>query len=158
MTTTSAPPVISGERLRVRITGAVAELSNADRALLFERGTSADPVIRDRVAAIIARVRRDGDQALRALAHELDGARLETLEVPRAACRRALDQTDPRLRRAMERARDNISTAHQSWTPSAIEVETEPGIIVGRRPDPLPRVGVYAPGGRAAYPSSVLMG
>ena len=46
---------------------------------------------------------------------------------------------------------------HRAFQPSAIEAEPEPGIIVGRRPDPLARVGVYAPGGRATYPSSVLM-
>ena len=47
---------------------------------------------------------------------------------------------------------------HRAFRPVAQETESEPGIIVGRRPDPLGRVGVYAPGGRAAYPSSVLMG
>src|SRR5690606_27236187 len=47
---------------------------------------------------------------------------------------------------------------HRAFLPQPVEVETEPGVVVGRRPDPLPRVGVYAPGGRAAYPSSVLMG
>src|SRR2546422_96770 len=41
--------------------------------------------------------------------------------------------------------------------PQAVVTETEPGVLVGRRPDPLARVGVYAPGGRACYPSSVLM-
>ena len=60
------------------------------------------------------------------------------------------------VRRALERAARNIAKAHASRPRS--EVEIEPGVLVGRRPDPLGRVGVYAPGGRAAYPSSVLMG
>jgi histidinol dehydrogenase len=47
---------------------------------------------------------------------------------------------------------------HRAFLPVAQETESEPGILIGRRPDPLARVGVYAPGGRAAYPSSVLMG
>jgi histidinol dehydrogenase len=47
---------------------------------------------------------------------------------------------------------------HRAFLPIAQETQSEPGVIVGRRPDPLGRVGVYAPGGRAAYPSSVLMG
>src|SRR5581483_5621595 len=58
----------------------------------------------------------------------------------------------------MERAARNITRAHEAFMPVAAECETEPGVTVGRRPDPLGRVGVYAPGGRAAYPSSVLMG
>jgi histidinol dehydrogenase len=58
----------------------------------------------------------------------------------------------------MERAARNIETAHAAFRPIAQEVETEPGIVIGRRPDPLGRVGMYAPGGRAVYPSSVLMG
>ena len=52
----------------------------------------------------------------------------------------------------------NIERAPRAAMPAASECETEPGVIVGRRPDPLERVGVYAPGGRASYPSSVLMG
>jgi histidinol dehydrogenase len=58
----------------------------------------------------------------------------------------------------MERAAANIERVHHAFVPAVQEVESEPGILVGRRPDPLSRVGVYAPGGRAAYPSSVLMG
>src|SRR5206468_2737184 len=51
----------------------------------------------------------------------------------------------------------NLTAVHQAFKPVADEVSPEPGIRVGRRPDPLARVGVYAPGGRAAYSSSVLM-
>jgi histidinol dehydrogenase len=58
----------------------------------------------------------------------------------------------------MTRSAENISRVHRAFLPTAQETESEPGIVVGRRPDPLGRVGVYAPGGRAAYPSSVLMG
>jgi histidinol dehydrogenase len=92
------------------------------------------------------------------LAREFDGADLVELEVPRRAMERALDALDPTLRRALERTARNVAAAHHAFLPDAVEIETEPGVIVGRRPDPLARVGVYAPGGRAAYPSSVLMG
>ena len=101
---------------------------------------------------------RGGDAALRALATEFDGVTLDALEVPASRCVAALDALDPALRRAMERAANNIRRVHQGFLPATQEVESEPGIVVGRRPDPLGRVGVYAPGGRAAYPSSVLMG
>jgi histidinol dehydrogenase len=128
------------------------------RRRLLDRTTSSDPVVRDRVAEIIRRVRGDGDVALRALAAEFDGVSLEALEIPRHRWTRALDGIDVPLRRAMERAARNIKTAHAAFRPMAQEIETESGIVVGRRPDPLARVGVYAPGGRAVYPSSVLMG
>jgi histidinol dehydrogenase len=103
-------------------------------------------------------VRRDGDRALHEMAREFDGVALERLEVPAVAWHRALDSIDAPVVRALERARDNIARAHAAWLPATVEVETEPGVVVGRRADPLGRVGVYAPGGRAAYPSSVLMG
>jgi histidinol dehydrogenase len=103
-------------------------------------------------AAIIARVREEGDKALFALARELDGATLDALEVPPGAA------ITPALHDAMARAIKNLRTAHEAFAPRAVEVETEPGVVVGRRPDPLARVGIYAPGGRATYPSSLLMG
>ena len=114
--------------------------------------------VRERCVEIIARVRRDGDAALRAFALELDGVALEALEVPRRRWTGALDALAPALRRAMERSAQNIRRVHEAFLPVTQEIESERGVIVGRRPDPLGRVGVYAPGGRAAYPSSVLMG
>ncbi len=124
-----------------------------------EDDQSADAsTVASRTRAMIADVRVRGDDALREFAARFDGVQLESLEVPRAAWRRALDATDPALRRAMERAHRNIITVHSAFRAEAVEVSPEPGIVVGRRPDPLARVGVYAPGGRAAYPSSLLMG
>jgi histidinol dehydrogenase len=145
-----------GSILRWR--GACAELTAADRRALFERTAAIDTAVGERTASIVARVRRDGDAALRALANELDGVELEVLEVPRAQWRAALDALPPTLRAVLERSAENIGRVHRAFRPVAQETESEPGITVGRRPDPLGRVGVYAPGGRAAYPSSVLMG
>ncbi len=134
------------------------ELAPESRRRLLDRTGEADTRVAQRTADLIARVRRDGDTALREMAREFDRAELTSLEVPRSVCEQALAAMEPELRQAFERAARNISRAHAAQRPSAIEVETEPGILVGRRPDPLGRVGVYAPGGRAAYPSSVLMG
>ena len=150
--------LVISESVKFAFCGSIAALSRDERRRLLDRGTSSDEAIRARVAGIVARVAQDGDDALRALALELDGVRLESLEVPRAVWRRALASVDPALRRAMERCAANVASAHRAFLPSAQETETEPGITVGRRPDPLARVGVYAPGGRASYPSSVLMG
>jgi histidinol dehydrogenase len=140
-----------------RFTGAIEDLA-AELGVLFERGTSWDDATRTATAAIIERVKREGDAALVAMARDFDGVALTVLEVPMARCREALNALTPELRQAMTRAARNIETAHRAFLPHAVEVETEPGVVVGRRPDPLGAVGVYAPGGRAAYPSSVLMG
>jgi histidinol dehydrogenase len=145
---------------RFRFVGPLADLpvSPANRRALFEPVDSDGPSVCAAVTMVLARVRRDGDAALFELARELDRVELGSLEVPRAVWRRALDTIDVSLRRALERAATNIGSAHRAFLPRTIEIETEPGVVVGRRPDPLDLIGVYAPGGRGAYPSSVLMG
>ena len=138
--------------------GPLAALDETARRALFDRSTSNDERVRARTTDIIARVRRDGDSALIAYARELDGASLSSLEVPRARWDAARDALDPSLRRALERAASNIRAVHEAFRPTAREVTTVDGAVIGRRPDALSRVGVYAPGGRATYPSSLLMG
>jgi histidinol dehydrogenase len=138
--------------------GPLAALSADARRRLLDRSGESDAQVSARVRDIIARVRREGDRALLDMARELDRANLTSVEVPRARWEAALASLDPKVRQALERAARNIAKAHEAQKPRATEVETEPGILVGRRPDPLARVGVYAPGGRAVYPSSVLMG
>lgn len=147
---TPAPPL--------RYFGALAGLDAPTRSALLDRTTSIDRDVRERTAAILADVRAHGDRALRELALRFDHVDLERFEVPRARWKAALDTLRPDLRRGMERSVANIASVHRAFLPSAAETSPEPGIVVGRRPDPLARVGVYAPGGRAAYPSSVLMG
>ncbi len=138
--------------------GSVASLDAAARAALFDRTTSGDVTVRDGTARILTRVRTEGDAALIAFAREFDGVALTAVEVPRAQWDAALASLDPSLRRALERAAENIRTVHEAFRPTAREVTTVDGAVIGRRPDPLARVGVYAPGGRATYPSSLLMG
>jgi histidinol dehydrogenase len=144
--------------ISLRFRGELAQFSSDERRSLFNRSSVIDDVTRRITSAIISRVRNDGDAALRVLARVLDGVELESLEVPRELLQRALENLDARTRAAMERAAANIGSVHRAWLPQESQIEVEPGVIVGRRPDPLGRVGVYAPGGRAAYPSSVLMG
>ncbi|MEP7382824.1 MAG: histidinol dehydrogenase [Gemmatimonadota bacterium] len=144
--------------LKLRFHGAVASLGTEGRIALLDRSTADNDVLRDTVSATIDAVRTQGDIVLKSLAREYDKATLKRLDVPRPKWNEALEAIDPAVRAAMERSARNIETAHRAFLPEASEVETEPGITIGRRPDPLGRVGVYAPGGRAAYPSSVLMG
>lgn len=147
---------MSGPMLRFE--GAVADLTRDARVALFERATTNDAEVREAVRVILADVRARGDEALRELGTRHDGVTPATLEVPRSEWRAALESTPPALRAALTRAARNLRLAHEAWRPREERVTIEPGVTLGRRPDPLARVGVYAPGGRAVYPSSVLMG
>lgn len=139
-------------------TGTLDRLDNSARRILMSRAGDRDVRVRDTTASIIDDVRARGDAAIRDMAARFDGATLSNLEVPREDRQRALNGLDKELRQSLERAARNIERVHSAFRPVATEVSPEPGIVVGRRPDALNRVGVYAPGGRAAYPSSLLMG
>ena len=132
----------------------------ADRRALFDR---VDDRRRQRAKRHRAdhRARSDATATTRCVNSplRLDGVTLETLEVPRERMQRALDATYRNLcGRRWSEARETSRACTRHSCPSHRRVRVEPGVVVGRRPDPLGRVGVYAPGGRAAYPSSVLMG
>ncbi|HMJ18098.1 MAG TPA: histidinol dehydrogenase [Gemmatimonadaceae bacterium] len=145
------------EKARLRYTGALRALSTDERASLVRRTTGTDSLVRERTEEIVRRVRSDGDRALREMAVEFDGVALDALEVPKGIRQRALAEMDSVLRSALEHAAWNITLFHSIAPPLTVEIQTEPGVTVGRRPDPLQRVGIYSPGGRAAYASSVLM-
>src|SRR5690606_8853043 len=99
-----------------------------------------------------------GDEALRDLALRYDNVAPAGLEVPRTEWERALRTIDPDVRTALERAARAIVSWHRAQLPRELDVTQPSGLRLGRRAQALERVGVYAPGGRAAYPSSVLMG
>ncbi len=140
-----------------RYTGSISAMSAESRVALMRRTKESDAEVREATANIIRRVRTEGDSALIEMARDFDGVELAALEVSRKEIERAIVAIDPALRTALERAARNIQLVHSASPAVAVEIEPEPGVIVGRRPDPLKRVGAYAPGGRAAYASSVLM-
>ncbi len=144
--------------LSFAVVGSADALDAGAVSVLFNRSTSGDAAVRADTADILARVRTEGDDALRSLARQFDGATLNDLEVPRARWDQALASLEPALRRALERSTANVREVHESFRPRPQELVTADGVVIGRRPDALQRVGVYAPGGRAAYPSSLLMG
>ena len=141
----------------LRFSGRLEELSDDMQRELFDRRANADPEIASATRDIIERVKETGDDALRALAAQFDGVSLENIEVPRPVIREARDSIDDQLREALEHAAANIRKVHEAQLPIESAVEVERGVFVSRRPDPLNRVGAYAPGGTAAYASSVLM-
>ncbi|MDQ3517201.1 MAG: histidinol dehydrogenase [Gemmatimonadota bacterium] len=143
---------------RIAVRGAVGDLGSAPLALLLDRGRAADAEVECAVRGIIEDVRARGDDALREQALRFDGVELVSIEIPRQECAAALDSLDPVVRAALEQAASAIETFHRAQLPQNLEFESAPGVRLGRRVHPIDSVGVYAPGGRAAYPSSVLMG
>lgn len=118
-----------------------------------------DPRIRTRVESIVERVRREGDEALVALARELDGVELETAELRVSADLLAAlaGEVDPSMRELLTRAETNIRSFHERQREEGFLERAADGTQLGQRVRPLATVGVYVPGGEAAYPSSVLM-
>jgi histidinol dehydrogenase len=142
----------------IAVRGRLTDLTAQQRALLLDRRPADDADVRERVRALLADVRARGDAALFEMARKFDRVELAALEVPRARWDAALASLDRRVRAGLQRAVKNIGAFHTAQLPAELAVEVEPGVRLGRRFGPLAAVGVYAPGGRASYPSSVLMG
>ena len=125
------------------------------RARLPRPTIAGDPPV-DAVRAILADVKRRGDVALRELTERFDGVVLDDLRVPGDELRAARDGVSAPLRDALERAAEGIADFHASERRSEATYERD-GIVVRTIPVPVDRAGCYVPGGRAIYPSTVLM-
>lgn len=109
------------------------------------------------VAQIIARVQQQGDQALFQLIEEIDQVSLSSLTVSLEEVETAVQAVSPELLEVMEQAKENILAFHQKQVQQGFVLTKENGVVMGQRVLPLAKVGVYVPGGTAAYPSTVLM-
>jgi histidinol dehydrogenase len=109
------------------------------------------------VRRIVERVRDGGDPELLACVRKLDGAKVRALEVTREEWDRAVDSVDPADRAALGKAAMRVREFHRKRIPSSWEVREEGGGVFGQRVRALQRVGIYVPGGKAVYPSSVIM-
>ena len=145
-------------KVQLRYAARLADLTSEQLTDLLERGKGTGQEVERATAEVIAAVRTRGDAALLELAQRYDGVELNSLEVQPEVCRQALADLDPALLAALQEAADNIRAFHQAQLPADMELEVRPGVTLGRRAEPLASVGVYVPGGRASYPSSVLMG
>lgn len=133
---------IAGERLE-----AIAQRTGS--------GQSADAA--QRVDAILAQVRSQGDAALLDLTERFDGVRPDPLRVPPQEIAAAWQACDPNLQEALKLAHRRILDFHQRQKPVDLQVTGVHGERLGRRWRPVERAGLYVPGGRASYPSTVLM-
>ncbi|HHV32560.1 MAG TPA: histidinol dehydrogenase [Clostridiales bacterium] len=124
---------------------------------LKQRSESSSRAVDAAVEEILENVRKNGDEAVRSYTLKFDGAVPERLEISRDELRQLVQQCDLDFLSALNRAAENITDFHrrqkqQSW------LNTQPnGVVMGQRVRGLARVGIYVPGGTAAYPSSVLM-
>ena len=123
------------------------------------RRAGSDPATREAVAAILQAVLDRGDDAVREFTRRFDGVDLapSEWELDPAAWQGALGRIEPRLRDALSRAVDRVREYHEHQRESGFHLSLADGSVVGMKVAPIDRVGLYVPGGKASYPSSVIM-
>ncbi|MEM7410123.1 MAG: histidinol dehydrogenase [Myxococcota bacterium] len=124
---------------------------------LLQRRDIGEEDVAKTVRKIVERVREHGDDEVFALTKKFDGADLEELEVTPAEFEEAGELIDPADRAALGKAAMRVREFHRKRIPSSWEIREEGGGTFGTRVRPLHRVGIYVPGGKAVYPSSVIM-
>jgi histidinol dehydrogenase len=129
--------------------------ADADFGALVARAED-DGAALEAVRRIIGEVRERGDDALRALTERFDGCRVDDLRVPGDELQAALDHAPAEFRAALDYARQEITAYHEAQLGGEVRVERD-GVLLRELLVPVDRAGVYVPGGRAAYPSTVLM-
>ena len=128
----------------------------ADLAGVLPRPRVEDAFPTEAVRAVLDEVRAGGDGAVRALTARFDGVDIDVSRVPRAECNAALAGLDPVLREALELAYSRILAYHRHEPPPEADFVND-GVVVQHLVRAVARAGLYAPGGRARYPSTVLM-
>ncbi len=145
---------------------AIKQLNNRDAEFnnllskLLHRDAQEQRNIDDQVEAIISQVRSSGDQALQELTEKFDGyavATAEELEVPKQKLEQATANIDADKFSALTLAAERVKNYHEQQLQDSWEYQEADGTRLGQKITPLKRAGLYVPGGKAAYPSSVLM-
>ena len=109
------------------------------------------------VADILRDVRENGDKAVLDYCAKFDKAQLETLEVSQQEIEEAKAVVEPEFLKILEEAAANIRAFHSRQVRNSFVLTDKPGVVLGQKVTPIEKVGVYVPGGTAAYPSTVLM-
>ena len=132
---------------------------NRNEVTLNEILTRNNPTanVADAVTDIINNVRTNGDAALLEYAQKFDKVSLNQLEVSDDEITEAIHSIDPAFLSILNEAADNIRAFHQQQVRSSFILTEKPGVVMGQKIIPIEKVGLYVPGGTAAYPSTVLM-
>ncbi len=109
------------------------------------------------VSDVIAKVRNEGDAALKELTAKFDGVTPESIRVSSSEIEEACARLTPEMKQALEQAYNNIAKFHEAQKPQPIKVETQPGVVCEQVTRAINTVGLYIPGGSAPLPSTVLM-
>lgn len=142
-----------------RLNASDADFSKQLEQLLSWESVSDDSV-NQRVLDIIAAVRQQGDAALVEFTRQFDGlevAEMGDLILPRERLEAALDKITPEQRQALEAAAERVRSYHEHQQQDSWQYTEANGTVLGQKVTPLDRAGLYVPGGKASYPSSVLM-
>ncbi len=123
---------------------------------IFARGTAVKDVS-DTVSKIIENVKTNGDSALFEYCKKFDGAELSSLEVTADEIDEAFNSVEPEFVEIIKKAAENIKKFHQKQVRNSFIINDTDGVVIGQKVIPVERVGLYVPGGTAAYPSTVLM-
>ncbi|ALK05696.1 MAG: histidinol dehydrogenase [Methanosarcina sp. 795] len=135
----------------------LSDVSKTEMQKLLSRGSGLEDVEK-MVSAVLLDVRTKGDAALREYTAKFDKVELENFEVSEEEFEKALSSISPELLNHLKSAAENIRAFHEAQLPETTWfMELKPGIVLGQKATPLESVGAYAPGGRASYPSTVLM-
>lgn len=139
-----------------RLTGTNEKISNIlyqEQLELSKENLDVEATVRE----IIEKVKEEGDEALRAYSEKFDHVVLSELHVSDQVVNEAFDKIDKDVLTALENAKANIESYHKQQLEGGFEDQPSQGVLRGQLIRPIERVGVYVPGGTAAYPSSVLM-
>ena len=123
---------------------------------IFNRGTASTDVS-GIVADIIENVKANGDKALFEYCEKFDKAKLSSLEVTEAEIDEAFNSVEPKFLEIIQKAAENIRNFHSKQVRNSFIISEQDGIVTGQKVTPIEKVGLYVPGGTAAYPSTVLM-
>ena len=134
----------------------ILDYEKTEESAIFQRNTPQSQVT-EPVQEIIAQVRSQGDRALFHYTRLFDKVDISSLEVTGEELEAALEQTDKALLSVLSSAAENIKAYHSRQKRTGFSFSPEPGVVLGQKVTPLEKVGIYVPGGTAAYPSTVLM-
>ncbi|MGZ7095928.1 MAG: histidinol dehydrogenase, partial [Methanobacterium sp.] len=135
----------------------IVRLGSIENEKLLERSKTDVKDIIEVVNEVINNVKENGDTSLKFYTEKFDDVKLETLRVSPRDIKRSYDNVDKNVVEALQKAAGNIEKFHKAQLPKEWFMEVDIGIKAGQIIRPVENVGCYIPGGRAVYPSSVLM-